>query len=138
MIATKMKKYMIQRQSIILKIYVINFLVHICYHIHDEFKVQKQPPVVFFKQNFLKNFAIFTGKHLCWSLFLINLQASRIATLLKKGLQHRNFPVNIVTFKKTYFKKHLQTAASDSSYLLHSKLNIIIQELDWPFVSFET
>ena len=115
-----MKKYMIERQSIILKIYVINFLVHICYHIHDEFKVQKQPPVVFFKQNFLKNFAIFTGKHLCWSLFLINLQ------------------VNIVTFKKTYFKKHLQTAASDSSYLLHSKLNIIIQELDWPFVSFET
>ena len=138
MIATKMKKYMIERQSIILKIYVINFLVHICYQIDDEFKVQKQPPVVFFKQNFLKNFAILTGKHLCWSLFLINLQASRIATLLKKGLQHRNFPVSIVTFKKTYFKKHLRTAASDSSYLLHSKLNIIIQELDWPFVSFET
>ena len=25
----------------------------------------------------LKNFVIFTGKHLCWSLFLINLQACK-------------------------------------------------------------
>ena len=32
----------------------------------------------------LKNFAIFTGKHLRWSLFLIMLQAFRPATLLKK------------------------------------------------------
>ena len=30
-----------------------------------------------------KNFAIFTGKHLCWSLFLIKLQASRPETLLE-------------------------------------------------------
>ena len=32
----------------------------------------------------LKNFAIFTGKHLCWSLFLTKLQAFRLATLLKR------------------------------------------------------
>ena len=31
--------------------------------------VQKQPPEVFFKKGVLKNFANFTGKHLCWSLF---------------------------------------------------------------------
>ena len=31
----------------------------------------------------LKNFAIFTGKHLCWSPFLIKLEASRPVTLLK-------------------------------------------------------
>ena len=31
-----------------------------------------------------KNFANFTGKHLCWSLFLINLQALRPAALLKR------------------------------------------------------
>ena len=30
----------------------------------------------------LNNFAIFTGKNLCWSLFLIKLQAWRVATLL--------------------------------------------------------
>ena len=30
---------------------------------------------MFFKIGALKNFANFTGKHLCWSLFLIQLQA---------------------------------------------------------------
>ena len=42
----------------------------------------------------LKNFEMFTGKHLCWSLFLIE----RPATLL-----NRCFPVNIAKF----FKKQL-------------------------------
>ena len=32
----------------------------------------------------LKNVAIFTGKLLCWSLFLIKLQAFRSATLLNR------------------------------------------------------
>ena len=36
---------------------------------------------MFFKTGVLKMFAISTGKHLCWSLFLIKLQAS---TLLKR------------------------------------------------------
>ena len=39
---------------------------------------------MFFKLVALKDFAIFTGKHLCWSLFLIKLQAWRPATLLKR------------------------------------------------------
>ena len=33
--------------------------------------MQKQPPGVFCKKAVLKNFARSTGKHLCWSLFLI-------------------------------------------------------------------
>ena len=37
------------------------------------------------KKGVLKNFAVFTGKHLCWSLFLKKLQAWRPATLLKRG-----------------------------------------------------
>ena len=37
--------------------------------------VQKQPPEVFFKKGVLKNFANLTGKHLCWSLFLIKMEA---------------------------------------------------------------
>ena len=39
-------------------------------------------------------------------------------------------------FKNTHFEKHLRTATSDSSFTLHKKLNKIIQEPDWPFVSF--
>ena len=38
---------------------------------------------IFFKIGVLKNFAIFTGKGLCRSLFLIKLQAFMSATLLK-------------------------------------------------------
>ena len=49
----------------------------------------------------------------------------------KKRL-HRRFPVNIVNFNNTNFKKHLRTADSLSSYILHRKLNKIIQEADWP------
>ena len=37
---------------------------------------------MFFKIDFLKNFAIFAGKHLCWSLFSIKL--FRRAILLKR------------------------------------------------------
>ena len=37
--------------------------------------VQKQPPEVFCKSAVFKNFAIFSRKHLRWSLFLIKLKA---------------------------------------------------------------
>ena len=40
------------------------------------------------KKGVLRNFAKFTGKHLCQSLFLIKL-GLRPATLLKKRLWHR-------------------------------------------------
>ena len=56
----------------------------------------------------------------------------------KKRLQLRRFPVNIANIKNTYFGKHLRTAAFYSSYILHRKLNKIIQELDQSFVSLET
>ena len=51
----------------------------------------------------LKNFANFTGKHLCWCFFLIKLQASGHATLLKKRLQHGDFPVKFAKFLRTPF-----------------------------------
>ena len=48
--------------------------------------IQKQPPEMFCKKVVLKNFANFTGKYLCWSPFLIKMQAFRTATLLKRGM----------------------------------------------------
>ena len=59
----------------------------------------------------------------------IDLQAYNFT---KKRLQLKPFPENIANFKNTYFEKHLQTAGFDSSYILHRKLNKIIQEADWP------
>ena len=39
---------------------------------------------IFFKIDVLKNFLSLTGKHLCWSLFLIKLQILKPATSLKR------------------------------------------------------
>ena len=39
----------------------------------------------------LENFAIFTGKHLCWSLLLIKLQAFRPEILLKRDSNVSDF-----------------------------------------------
>ena len=33
--------------------------------------MHKLPPEVFYKKAVLKNFVIFIGKYMCWSLFLI-------------------------------------------------------------------
>ena len=46
------------------------------------------------------NFANFTGKCLCWFLFLIKLQAFNF---IKKSFQHRCFPVKPAKFLRTPF-----------------------------------
>ena len=51
----------------------------------------------------LKNFVIFTGKHLCWSLFLIKLQA---CTFIEKRLQHSCFPLHVKKFLRTPILKN--------------------------------
>ena len=48
--------------------------------------MQKQPLVRFYKKVVLKNFAIFTVKHLCWSLFLIKLQGSILKNICERLL----------------------------------------------------
>ena len=50
------------------------------------------------KKGVLRNFTKFTGKHLCRSLFF-----NKVATLLKKRLWHRCFPVNFAKFFRTPF-----------------------------------
>ena len=60
-------------------------------------------PEVFCKNNVLRNFAKFTGKYLCQSLFFIKVTGLRAATLFKKILCHRCFPENFVKFLKTPF-----------------------------------
>ena len=60
-------------------------------------------PEVFCKKGVPRNFAIFTGKDLCQSVFF------RPATLLKKRLWHTCFPVNSAKFLRTpFFTEHLR------------------------------
>ena len=65
-------------------------------------------PELFWTKGFLKNFAKFKGKHLCWSLFLIKLQAIRPPTLFKRDSNTGAFLWNLQIFKNTYFKEHLR------------------------------
>ena len=62
---------------------------------------------VFFKIGARKNFVVFTGKYLCWSLFLIKLTLKT-----PKRLQHRCFLVNIAKFLRTPFFGTPPVAAS--------------------------
>ena len=70
---------------------------------------QKQPLEVFYEKGVLKNFAIFTGKHLCWRL------------------QHRSFPVNIAKFLRTAFLRQIPMTDFDDicvkdSWIMTSKI----------------
>ena len=51
---------------------------------NDERFIRSSRSQMFWKRRVLKYFAIFTGKHLCWSLFLIKLHPWMASTLLKR------------------------------------------------------
>ena len=57
---------------------------------------------MFCKKGILRNFAKFTGKHLCRSLFLIKLEAST-CNLIKKETLAQVFFVNFAKFLRTLF-----------------------------------
>ena len=50
------------------------------------------------KKAVLKSFAIFTGKHLCWSPFFNKIAGTQPRNVIKKRLQHSYFSVNIANF----------------------------------------
>ena len=58
------------------------------------------------KKIVLKNFTKFTGKHLCQSIFFNKVADLRPATLSKRRLWHRYFPVNFVIFSRKPFSQN--------------------------------
>ena len=58
---------------------------------------------MFYKKGVVRNFAKFTGKHLCQNLFFNKVAGLRAETLFKKRLWHRCFPVNFAKFLWTPF-----------------------------------
>ena len=58
---------------------------------------------VFCKTSVLRNFAKFTGKHLCQSLFFNKVAGLRSASLSKKRIWNKCFPVNFAKFLGTLF-----------------------------------
>ena len=71
-------------------------------------------PEVFCKNGIHRNFAKFTGKHTCQSLFFNKVADLRPATLLKKRIWHRCFPVNLAV-NNTFFYWTPPVAASYAS-----------------------
>ena len=53
------------------------------------------------RKGVLRNFVKFTGKHVCQSLLFNKVAGLRSATLLKKKLWHRCFPMNFAKFLRT-------------------------------------
>ena len=57
---------------------------------------------MFFKKGVLKNFANFTRKHLCWSLFN-KVDSFQACNFIKNRLQYRCFPVKFKNFLEHLF-----------------------------------
>ena len=64
---------------------------------------------MFCEKDVLRNFAKFTGKHLCQSPFFYKVAGIWPATLLKKRFWHRCFPVNFAKFlRMSFLTEHLR------------------------------
>ena len=70
---------------------------------------------MFHKKTVLTKVTIFTGKHLCWSLFLI---------LIERRLQRRCFSVNVVKFLRTFTLKQLY----NQIWLFYLNLKVVCVE----------
>ena len=69
------------------------------------------------KKNGLRNFTKFIGKQQCLRLFFNKAPGLRPATLLKKRLWHRPFPVNFAKLPRTsFYKTHLVAASVCNLY----------------------
>ena len=92
---------------------------------------------MFFKIGFLINLAIFTEKHLCWSLFLIKSQAFRPATLLKRDSTQVFSCEYSENSKNTFFKEHLRwllLTKKNSVFGQFSRNSVFIADLEDAFV----
>ena len=70
------------------------------------------------------NFAKFTGKHLCWSIFFNKVAGLRSATLLKKECLAQVFSYKFFEmFKNTFFHRTLSVAASENAKTLEENVD---------------
>ena len=83
-------------------------------------------PEVFCKK-VVRNFAKFTGKHLCQSPIFNKVAGLRPPTLLKKILWHRCFPVNFAKFLRTPFLQNTYGDCFCTSIYLNSRYSYFDQ-----------
>ena len=77
-------------------------------------KIRSSRPEVFCKKGVLRNFAKFTGKHLCQSLFINKVVGLRPATLIKKDSGTGVFLLILGNFQKHRFYRTPPLAAFEN------------------------
>ena len=103
-------------------LYVFMLKLYLCYRKWKINKTKKQSPEVFYKKSISKNFAKFTGKHLCLSLFFNTVAVLRPATLLKKKVQQRLVAVISAKCSKSPFLQNNTGWLLLSTVLCHYSL----------------
>ena len=73
----------------------------------------------------------FTRKHLCWSLFLIKLQALKGCNFIKNSPTQMFSYEYCEIFNNTYFEEHLRTAASVHLKLGFLKIGLLKSSLEF-------
>ena len=88
--------------------YFVGFVVTAVVSFHYSFLLvfRSSYPRCFVRKGVLRNFAKFTSKHLYQSLFSNKVAGLRPATLFKKRLWHRCFPVNFAKFLRIPFSQN--------------------------------
>ena len=82
-------------------------------------KLQNSHSQIFFKKGVLKNFANFTEKYPCWSLFLIK---NFLQDFIKKRFQHIYFSVKFAKFLRTPL-----VATFETKYILQLPFYYILE-----------
>ena len=78
------------------------------------------------RKNVLKNLAIFSGKHLCWSLFFNENGELQCCNFFKRRLQEMCFPVNIANLLRTLVLKNIYERLFEC---VPAKINNIISNI---------
>ena len=86
---------------------------------------------MFFKIDVLKNFVISTGKHLCWSLFLIKLQAFSPASSLKRDYNAGFFLWILRNFwEQIFYRTPLAAASVTQNHLFYGSWTIYLSKVN--------
>ena len=85
-------------------------------------------------KNIVSNLKIRSTKHLCQRHFFDKVASLRRATLLKKSLWHRFFPVNFSKFLRThFFTEHLRwllLKIFENTFIINDNLDNISHSVD--------
>ena len=112
---------------------------HHCFQYFLEITFKSSRPEVFCKKGVLRNFTKSTGKHLCQSLFFNKVAGLKPATLLKKRLWHRFFPVNFTKFLRTPFLIEIQCFIKSLNFMLDEGIlqgvEVVIDQTDFMEIS---